>query len=116
MSDRTLYSILAPVGDLDTARSVYGTLLGVAPMADSPHYVGYETNGVHVGLVPNGARQGLTGPTPFWDVVDLEAAVAELAASGATVTQQPQDVGGGTRTAKVADADGNVIGLVSRSA
>ena len=39
------------------------------------------------------------------------ATIAELIATGATVTQEPSEVGGGLTIAVLADADGNPIGL-----
>jgi predicted enzyme related to lactoylglutathione lyase len=114
MSDLTLASVLHPVTDLDKAKTVFGALVGAEPMADSPYYVGYDIGGVQLGLVPNAAAQGLTAPTAFWGTDDLEATVAGMESAGATVVQQPTDVGGGARTAKVTDTDGNTIGLIQK--
>jgi hypothetical protein len=44
--------MLHPVSDLDTAKAAYTALLGVAPQTDSSHYVGFEADGQHIGLVP----------------------------------------------------------------
>ena len=45
------------------------------------------------------------------DVADIQARVDALVAAGASVVQQPTDVGGGVRIATLKDADGNIIGL-----
>ena len=103
-------TLLSPTADLASTKSVYRPLLG-EPMVDEPHYLAWQVGETHVGFAPEGGPNGLAGPTPFWDVPDLEASVAELATAGAWVTQEPMDVGGGTRTALLADADGNPIGL-----
>ena len=105
-------TVLHPVSDLEKAKPVYTALLGVAPMADAPYYVGYEAEGQQIGLVPNGAAQGMTSPTAYWHVADIEAKLAEVTAAGATVKQAPNDVGNGRLVATFADPDGNVLGLI----
>ena len=39
----------------------------------------------------------------------------EVLSAGATLASKPHDVGGGTRIATVTDADGNTLGLITRS-
>ena len=104
-------TLIYPVADLAAAKKVFTTLLGTEPHTDQPYYVGYHVDGQEIALDPNGHRKGVTGATPFWSVDDLDAALAALVASGATVASQPTEVGGGMTTAVVADADGNMIGL-----
>ena len=108
-------TIIYPVKDLDRAKAVFGSLLGVTPTVDAPYYVGYDVGEQHVGLDPNGHAQGSTGPIGFWHVDDINASVAELVAAGAEAQQAVRDVGGGKLTASVKDADGNVIGLIQPS-
>lgn len=105
-------SILYPVTDLARAKAVYTTLFGVQPHVDSSYYVGFQVNGQEIGLVPNGQRQGLTGPTPYVQVDDINQRLEQLVAAGATVQQQPRDVGGGRLVALASDADGNALGLI----
>lgn len=105
-------TVLHPVSDLAKAKAVYTALLGVAPQADESYYVGYEAAGQHIGLVPGGGPQGMTGPVAYWHVPDLEAKLAEVTASGATLKDPPRDVGGGRLVATVTDPDGNVLGLL----
>src|SRR5579859_669766 len=104
--------VLHPVSDLERAKPLYTALLGAPPMADSPYYVGYEAGGQHIGLVPGGGPQGMTSPVTFWEVSDIEAKLAELAAAGGTVKETAHDVGGGRLVASVVDVDGNVLGLL----
>jgi predicted enzyme related to lactoylglutathione lyase len=104
--------VLHPVSDLTTAKVVYAALLGVAPQADSPYYVGFEAAGQHIGLVPGGGPQDMTSPVAFWQVEDIEAKLAEVTAAGATVKEPAHDVGGGRLVATVTDPDGNVLGLL----
>jgi predicted enzyme related to lactoylglutathione lyase len=105
-------TIIVPVRDLEKAKAVYARLLGVAPTMDEPYYVGFDTAGRHLGLDPNGHRQGMTGPVMYWHVDDIAGALDGLLAAGAEQLQPAKDVGGGKLIASVRDADGNVIGLL----
>jgi predicted enzyme related to lactoylglutathione lyase len=105
-------TVLHPVSDLGKAKEIYTALLGVEPTADAPYYVGYDTAGQHIGLVPNGGPQGMTSPVAYWQVADIEAKLAEVTAAGATIKDPVRDVGGGRLVAAVTDADGNVLGLL----
>ncbi len=105
-------TVLHPVSDLEKAKAVYTALLGIEPQADSSYYVGYDAEGQHIGLVPNGGPQGMTSPVAYWHVSDIEAKLAEVTAAGATVKDPPRDVGGGRLVATFTDPDGNVLGLL----
>ena len=111
-STEGIKTFLVPVSDLTAAKAVYGALLGLAPGADAPYYVGYDAEGQHIGLVPGGGPQGMTTPVAYWHVADIEAKLAELTAAGATVNEPAHDVGGGRLVATFRDPDGNVLGLV----
>jgi predicted enzyme related to lactoylglutathione lyase len=104
--------VLHPVSDLAAAKKVYAALLGVAPEADAPYYVGFEAAGQHIGLVPGGGPEGMTSPVAYWHVTDLDAKLAEVTAAGATLKEPAHDVGGGRLVATVTDPDGNVLGLL----
>jgi predicted enzyme related to lactoylglutathione lyase len=104
-------TVLYPVKNLDKAKALFSTLLGIEPHADAPYYVGFSVSGTEVGLVPSGHDQGMTGPVPFFEVDDISATLGALQGAGAMVVQEPTDVGGGLLVAKVSDADGNDIGL-----
>jgi predicted enzyme related to lactoylglutathione lyase len=111
-STQGVKTILHPVTDLAKAKAVYSALLGMPPEHDAPYYVGYEAEGQHIGLVPNGGPQGMTSPVAYWHVADIEAKLAEVTAAGATVKDAPRDVGGGRLVASFSDPDGNVLGLI----
>jgi len=111
-STEGIKTVLHPVADLEKAKAVYTALLGVPPAADSDYYVGFEAAGQHIGLVPGGGPQGMTTPVAYWHVSDIEAKLAEVTAAGASVKEQPRDVGGGRLVATVTDPDGNVLGLL----
>jgi predicted enzyme related to lactoylglutathione lyase len=109
-------TVLHPVSDVEKAKGIYTALLGVAPSADSPYYVGFDVAGQHIGLLPGGGPQGLTSPVAYWHVDDIEATLAEVTAAGATIKDAPNEVGGGRVVASVTDADGNVLGLIQDTA
>ena len=111
-SHEGIKTVLHPVTDLTAAKSVYTALLGVEPVADAPYYVGYETAGQQIGLVPASGSQGMTSPVAFWHVSDIDAKLAEVTAAGATVKESARDVGGGRLVATFTDPDGNVLGLL----
>lgn len=114
MTDLKIDNVLYPVGDLEAAKRVYTALVGADPMADSPYYVGYDVAGVQLGLVPAGGPQSPSTPVATWSTPDVAAAVEALVAAGATLVQEPHDVGGGALVATLTDADGNTINLISR--
>ena len=111
-STQGIKTVLHPVSDLAAAKAVYTALLGIEPQADSSYYVGYDTAGQHIGLVPGGGPQSMTSPVAYWHVPDIEAKLAEVVAAGATVKDPVRDVGGGRLVATVTDPDGNVLGLL----
>jgi predicted enzyme related to lactoylglutathione lyase len=111
-STQGIKTVLHPVSDLARAKEMYTALLGVAPQADAPYYVGFDAAGQHIGLVPGGREQGMSSPVAYWHVADIEAKLAEVTAAGATVKEAPRDVGGGRLVATFTDPDGNVLGLL----
>jgi predicted enzyme related to lactoylglutathione lyase len=111
-STQGIKTVLHPVSDLDSAKAVYTALLGVAPQVADEYYVGFESEGQHIGLVPSGGPQAMTSPVAYWHVSDIEAKLAEVTAAGATLKEPARDVGGGRLVATVTDADGNVLGLL----
>jgi predicted enzyme related to lactoylglutathione lyase len=111
-STQGIKTVLHPVSDLAKAKDVYTALLGTPPQHDAPYYVGYEVAGQHIGLVPGGGQQGMTGPVAYWHVPDIEAKLAEVTAAGAIVKEPAHDVGGGRLVATITDPDGNVLGLL----
>jgi len=111
-STEGIKTVLHPVSDLTKAKAVYTALLGIPPQHDSSYYVGYETEGQHIGLVPGGGPGSMTSPVAYWHVPDIEAKLAEVTAAGATLKEPVRDVGGGRLVATVTDPDGNVLGLL----
>jgi predicted enzyme related to lactoylglutathione lyase len=112
MSIRT---ITVPVKDVAAATALYTTLLGTEPYVNESYYVGFRpADGPEIGLDPHG--DVATGPITYYQVTDVEAAIAGLTAAGATVERKAQDVGGGNLRATLRDTDGNVLGLFQPAA
>jgi predicted enzyme related to lactoylglutathione lyase len=101
-----------PVHDLARAKTLYGTLFGVAPSMDEAYYVQFNVAGEEVGLDPHGHSKGMTGPVSYWHVDDIKQSLQQLLDAGAVEQQAVTDVGGGALIASVTDADGNGIGLI----
>lgn len=104
-------TIIYPVKDLNTAKTVFGALLGVDPYADTPYYVGYKVGGQDIGLDPHHHHHGMSGPVCYVNVQDIRAQLKALQDAGATLVQDVRDVGG-KLIASVRDTDGNVLGLM----
>ena len=72
-----LRTIIYPVKDLARAKTLYSTLLGVAPLNDEPYYVGFRVGDQDIGLDPNGHSQGMTGPIGYWHVDDIKQTLGD---------------------------------------
>lgn len=105
-------TIIFPVKDLATARTLYSNFLGVEPNMDQPYYVNFSIDGQDIGLDPNGHAQGMTGPVCYRHVDDIEKSLQLLLDAGAEPHQTVRNVGGGKLVASVKDADGNLLGLI----
>jgi predicted enzyme related to lactoylglutathione lyase len=104
-------TVLFPAKDLAATKAVFNALIGEAPIADEPYYVGWRVGGQDIGLVPGGHDQGRTGAVAYWNVEDIKETVARLVAAGAEIQQPISNVGGGKQVATVTDPEGNVIGV-----
>jgi predicted enzyme related to lactoylglutathione lyase len=104
--------IVFPVKDLAGAKAFYSALLGVAPYADGPYYVGFRVEGQEIGLDPNAHGRGVDRVISYRQVDDIAASVKSLQQAGATVQQDVSRVGPGRQIAVLKDADGNFVGLM----
>src|SRR5579875_323881 len=104
-------SVIYAVDDIERAKAWYSEVLGFAPYFDDPHYVGFSVNGFELGRDPD-APKGQEQSVAYWEVDDIEAAMARLVALGAQERTPIIDVGGGTRLASVTDPFGNALGVI----
>jgi len=100
--------IVYPVQDVDQAKKLYSTFLGVEPYVDGDYYVGYKVGDHEVGLDPNATT---AGPIAYRDVEDIRKSLQALVDAGAEIEQDVKDVGYGLLIATVKDANGSTIGL-----
>lgn len=107
-------TIIVPVRDLAVASALYRSVLGVAPYADEPYYVGFQVGDQEIGLDPNGHDHGMTGPVGYCHVADAAAALRQAVEAGWLTRQDVKDVGGGQLAAVVEDPSGNVLGFLQR--
>src|SRR5829696_3541924 len=80
-------TIMYPVTDLASAKTLYGELLGVEPYMDEPYYVGFNIEGQNIGLDPHGHSEGMTGPVAYRHVNDIEERLQALLDAGAAAHQ-----------------------------
>jgi predicted enzyme related to lactoylglutathione lyase len=97
---------------LDRAKEWYSQMSGVAPYFDQPCYVGFAVGGFELGLLPDDGSPGPGGTVAYWGTKDAAAEVARLEGIGAKVVTPIQDVGGGIKTATLADPFGNLVGVI----
>ena len=102
-------TVIYPVKDIARAKALFRNLLGVEPIVDQPYYVGFVVGDQHIGLDPNGHKEGMTA---YYHVEDIRKSLQSLIDSGAQALQEVKNVGGGKLIAFVKDAEGNIIGLI----
>ena len=109
-----LRTTIYKVNDLATARDWYTQILGFKPYFDEPYYVGFNVGGYELGLLPDNValEPKSDGVVAYWGVDDIELSFHKLIGAGALSHEQPEEVGGGIKTATVKDPWGNVFGII----
>ncbi|MFI1919493.1 VOC family protein [Nocardia sp. NPDC020380] len=107
-----LQTILYTVNDLEAAKAVFTAMLGVAPIADAPYYVGWNIDGQDIGLIPNKDGEGALGSVAYAHVADIRKSFEALLDAGAIEKEAPHGVGGGRLVASVEFEPGNVVGIL----
>src|SRR4051812_22617319 len=105
-----LRTVIHPVTDLAAATQWWTSLLGFGPYFEEPFYVGFEVGGYELGLLPD--ANPADGALVYWGVEDVEAAVADAVALGATVHVAASEVGDGIVTATVTSPQGFIVGFI----
>ncbi len=105
-----LRTVIHPVADLVGAKAWFTDLLGFGPYFDEPFYVGFEVAGYELGLLP--VADPTDGALVYWGVDDVDAAVADAVAGGATVHTPAAEVGDGIVTATVTSPQGAIVGFI----
>ena len=108
--------------DLAAARAWYADLLGAEPSVVRDGYVEWQV-GPHdheLGILDlqhaseRSAAHEQDGSLAYWQVDDVDAALADLLARGATIHEEVRDFGGGYRGAVVIDPFHNLLGIMQR--
>jgi predicted enzyme related to lactoylglutathione lyase len=108
--------------DLPAARAWYADLLDAEPCVARDEYVEWRV-GAHdheLGILdlkhaPRHVDEpGGGGSVTSWQVDDVDGALADLLARGATVHEDVREFGGGYRGAVVIDPFGNALGIMER--
>jgi predicted enzyme related to lactoylglutathione lyase len=100
--------ITYPADDLEGAKRFFRELTGTEPYAESPHYVGFKSGEMEIGLVPKGHGER---PIPFWTVDDIAASIKALVDAGGAIVQETRNVGYGLLVATLKDPNGSIVGL-----
>lgn len=107
--NKGIQTVLYPIKDMTQAKITFTKFLSVEPYADSPYYIGFKVGNQDIGLVPNNPEEGVAA---FFHVDDIKMSLQILVDSGAEITRDINDVGGGRLVASAKDTNGNIIGLV----
>lgn len=107
-----LRSAIYPVADLAAARQWYEVLIGRPPYFINDAYIGFEVGGFELGLLLSADGASTKGVETLWGVDDAETALQQLQTLGGTVISPIMDVGGGIKTASIADPFGNQFGII----
>ena len=105
-----LRTVIYPAPDLDAATAWWTQLLGQPPYFEQPFYVGFEVAGYELGLLPD--ADPADGALTYWGVDDVQAAMDDAIAAGATVHVAASEVGDGIVTGSVRTPDGTILGLI----
>jgi len=101
------------VSDLNKAKSWYAKAFQVEPYFDEPFYVGFNIKGYELGLLPE-EEQTAKGENvlSYWGVDDILKVYKHLVSLGATIHEEPTNVGGELMIATVKDPWNNIIGII----
>jgi len=108
-----LRTAIYQVSDINEAKSWYANVFQTEPYFDEPFYVGFDIGGFELGLQPDETRtEKIESVVAYWGVENVQQEFDRFIDAGATVAEEPQEVGGGIVVAKVKDPWGNIIGLI----
>ncbi|MAD98107.1 MAG: glyoxalase/bleomycin resistance/extradiol dioxygenase family protein [Flavobacteriaceae bacterium] len=101
------------VPNLQEAKDWYAKAFETKPYFDEPFYVGFNIEGYELGLLPE-EKSGAKGNNvlSYWGVEDIQKSFDHLISMGATVHEEPNNVGGDLMVASVFDPWNNIIGII----
>jgi len=109
-----LRTCIYKVAELDKAKNWYAEAFDTKPYFDEPYYVGFNIGGYELGLQEEEANEKTKGENihVLWGVENIQQAFDRLISIGASVHEEPYNVGGDVMVATVKDPWQNIIGLV----
>lgn len=109
-----LRTVVYKVEDLNKAKEWYAKAFKTQAYFDEPFYVGFNIGGYELGLLPEEkpSTEKSEGVVAYWGVDEIQKEFEHLLASGATVHEEPTNVGGELMVASVKDPWENVIGII----
>ncbi len=112
-----LRTVINIVPNLDEAITWYTKAFGIAPYFNEPFYVGFNIGGFELGLMPEEGEPKPKGENviAYWGIKSEATLLTEytrLLKLGATILEEPHNVGGPLVVAAVKDPWGNPIGLI----
>jgi len=109
-----LRTAIYQVSDIAAATEWYTKAFETEPYFDEPFYVGFDIGGFELGLQPEETAKTdkAESVVAYWGVEDVQVQFDRILALGASVFEEPQEVGGGIIVAKLKDPWGNIIGLI----
>jgi predicted enzyme related to lactoylglutathione lyase len=110
---RQIESVIFFVPDIDAAAAWYAELLGQPVQHENPLFAYVQGPGLVLGFHPADSKcpGGVGGTTAYWEVDDLDAALALLLARGARLHRGPAVTDLGARVAMLIDPFGCSLGL-----
>src|SRR5690606_29178594 len=92
-----LRTAIYQVSDIQAAKQWYAKAFETEPYFDEPFYVGFDIGGFELGLQPEETptTDKAESVVAYWGVEDVQAQFDRILALGASVFEEPQEVGGG---------------------
>jgi predicted enzyme related to lactoylglutathione lyase len=107
----TIYKV--PTAELQKAKKWYAKVFETEPYFDEPYYIGYNIGGYELGLQPEEFESTKTSNvTCFWGVQNIQDKFDFFIKNGASIDEEPMNVGGELMVATVKDPWNNIIGLI----
>lgn len=109
-----LRTVVYKIPNLTKAKEWYAKAFNTQPYFDESFYVGFNIGGYELGLLPYEGEEVIHGnaSTVYWGVEDIGTALERLINLGATLEEEPSDVGDGVTVATIKDPWNNLIGLI----
>ncbi len=105
-----LRTVIYQASDLEASKAWFTRLLGFGPYFDQPFFVGFSVAGYELGLLPD--ADPADGALTYWGVSDVQAAMDEAIALGATVHVPATEVGDEIVTGTVRTPQGSIVGFI----